>query len=811
MSKLARMIQRRHRPIGANAIGLAILCIAPLTQAFEITPLHRTDTGAAVYSERTVTLSVEVDRDGARLLAYTLKGRPFVRASSAAEPKTLKEGEAVQLEIALIGPSDQRFTQRVEVPGLCLTHPALTEPHVEGDTIRMHRESIVVELPERADLDLVEVAYYVEGPGGLVRNLIGRLTLDAAHFTRAGAKLEYTDLAFAAESVATYAEATTLQTSGEVHWPEEYGDPDIYRVWGNEAEAGRRVNIVLVPDGYTYASKATMEAHAQQMVDYFRATTPYAQHDLFVNYILVYAYSNENGTDECDCNIEVDTAMASRFYGSYPCRDMRNRCLSYGYGCDTDTSHHIGLAELRAPAQNKTIVMVNTTRYGGCGGYRATYAAANSEAIKVAIHEFGHSFPGLADEYVSYDDCGTYAGESNTSMNATEGAWPEWIAELGPPREGAQYYTHCIYRPMVTCKMQALASAFCPVCNQHTALDFFAHPNVQPTAPIASAQPDPAVPIAASIGVPVSIAIGTRFPTGSGVDSSIDWSVDGPYPYFLTHPTPERASVTFRCQGDYTVGVEAIGDIGMIKPVRYGPNVDDVNWNVDVAGCCLSTPFRPQIVSASEPAAAKVIVKCPRNERVVAGGCSSNGGAAMLRSEAPYYDAGWSCDYSANPGRLTATALCVDRPMDACWGISTVQRTLIGSQVTATCPIGKRVIGGGCSSAQPSVSLATSRPDLLNGWACSYNSLIVGSVTAFAICSEADLDIGLETVSGTDLVNRTMVVKCPATKRLVGGGCRDNQSRTLLYSTEPYGDVGWSCTFRENPGGITTYAICDNP
>ena len=72
--------------------------------------------------------------------------------------------------------------------------------------------------------------------------------------------------------------------------------------------------------------------------------------DPFLNYILIYAYSNESGTDQCDCGIIKDTAMASRFAGTNPqCGHSDNRCLYYGGGCDTNSSGNIALAEMRAP------------------------------------------------------------------------------------------------------------------------------------------------------------------------------------------------------------------------------------------------------------------------------------------------------------------------------------------------------------------------------------------------------------------------------------------------------------------------------
>src|SRR5262249_32320193 len=145
-------------------------------------------------------------------------------------------------------------------------------------------------------------------------------------------------------------------TPGTVHWPEEYGDPDKLVVYGKADEIDRRINIVIVPDGYTFAQKSTMLSHAQALVNYFATKTPYREHEPYINYILVLAYSTQSGTDQCDCAIVVDTAMATRFPLQNPtCGHSDNRCLYYGSGnggpnCDPNVSTtNIAAAELRAP------------------------------------------------------------------------------------------------------------------------------------------------------------------------------------------------------------------------------------------------------------------------------------------------------------------------------------------------------------------------------------------------------------------------------------------------------------------------------
>ncbi|HEX5042882.1 MAG TPA: M64 family metallopeptidase [Candidatus Polarisedimenticolaceae bacterium] len=522
-------------------------------------------------SERTLSVAVVVHRDGAALAAYTVKARPFLAAEGATSASQ-------QLEVVLRGPEGAAIVRTQPIQGLCLEHPRGAEPHITGDTILLHEETFVVELPELPGFDQVSVGVQ-EDTGKASRSMaLGTFALDAGHFQRAAGELAYEDLAIAGQGV-DLPVGSPAPFAATVHWPEEYSDPDVYRVYGDAAEVARRINVVIVPDGYRYQDKALMESHAAALVASFRAKTPFAQHDSFFNYILVYAYSTASGTDQCDCSVVADTAMGTRFpFGNGICGHSDNRCLYYGSGCDSDGQFNIASAELRAPAMDESVVMVNTTRYGGCGGQRAVYSAGHSAGPDVVTHELGHSFNGLADEYDGTAACGTSAGEINTSRNASTGAWPEWISQIGAPWQGAQYYNQCLYRPLSNCHMRSLGPAFCPVCIQHLSLGVFGHFRVHPTAPITSATPEPTPTL--PVGLPNHFEVVTRLPQG-GINA-ITWTVSGP-----ANPTPVVVQTdwpyldyVFPQEGQYQVSCEVIADTNFIKPSRYGANRDTQFWLV---------------------------------------------------------------------------------------------------------------------------------------------------------------------------------------------------------------------------------------
>lgn len=569
-----------ERRLGAPAsLAAAIASSEPMAQA--------TGRPRAVdhHSERTVVVGLEVDRDGARVVAFTVKDRPFEQPLELPAIRPYRDGTSLQVEIVLHGPADLTFTRRVDAGWLCLDHHGDAEPHIEGDRIRLHRDSFLVELPEFAGFDRIEAAVYRDEHGGTARRQLGSATLTSDRFTPAGQNLGYAELAFATATQPT--QGSPSLTPGAVHWPEEFSDPDLYTVYGNAAEAAKRINVVIVPDGYTYAEKALMEGHAQTIVTAFRSRTPYQEHDIFLNYILVYAYSTESGTDQCDCSIVRDTAMNTRFPGPSACG--QSECLFYGTDnggpdCDPNTStDNIIAAELRAPAQDATIIMVNTSREGGCeGGSRAVFSAATPSAGEIAIHELGHAIADLDDEYATTVGCGTSAGEINTSRNAVQGAWPEWIADLGTPRVGAQYYLNCVYRPSPNCEMRALSQEFCSVCRQQWALSIFGHPRVHPTAPVESGSPSYFV--STQIGLPVDFMVQTRLASGPEITNSFAWKVLGP-----GYPTPTVVSTggptlsrAFSPLGSYTFWCEVVADTNYVKPQKTGGNLSSLFWDVYV-------------------------------------------------------------------------------------------------------------------------------------------------------------------------------------------------------------------------------------
>ena len=155
-----------------------------------------------------------------------------------------------------------------------------------------------------------------------------------------------------------------------------------------------RIDIVFVGDGYTAAEMVTYANHTYNVLGLSMAEEPIAAYSTYFNIHRVDVIYNESGVDEPDLDIYRDTAL-----------DMTYNCSGIARLLCVDVSKAI-LAAGNAPDVDQTLALANSTRYGGAGysdSDLATLAGDNSSSVEIALHEFGHSFANLADEY-DYDD-----------------------------------------------------------------------------------------------------------------------------------------------------------------------------------------------------------------------------------------------------------------------------------------------------------------------------------------------------------------------------------------------------------------------
>ena len=242
-------------------------------------------------------------------------------------------------------------------------------------------------------------------------------------------------------------------------------------------DPAKKIDIVILPEGYTMAELDKFKADCDKFTAGLFTFEPFTHNRDKFNIRAVLAPSAESGTDIPGENIWKNTILNSNFY----------TFDSERYLMTTDNKSVRNLAA-NAP-YDQIYILVNSTKYGGGAIYNFynTSVNSNSASAKIFVHEFGHGFAALADEYddgsTSYNDMyplNLEPWEPNiTTLVNFESKWKGQLP-VGTPiptplenskdmqlgvYEGAGYVANGIYRPVPDCLMRSFkGDKFCPVC-----------------------------------------------------------------------------------------------------------------------------------------------------------------------------------------------------------------------------------------------------------------------------------------------------------------------------------------------------------
>lgn len=245
----------------------------------------------------------------------------------------------------------------------------------------------------------------------------------------------------------------------------------------HSGEPSQCVDLVFLAEGYTEAEMEKFIADAQRMTDYLFASEPFVKYRNKFNVCAVMSPSEESGMDVPGESIYKNTRFNSTFYTFDTPRYLTTSDMKSVYDA------------LDGVPFDHVFLLVNSERYGGGGFYNFVGVGTvdNSLSEKVFVHEFGHSFAGLADEYynssVAYDDFYNLKIEpwepNITTMVDFDSKWKKMIDANTPvptPRtkendlkiglfEGGGYLAKGIYSPMMNCRMKSNdVDYYCPAC-----------------------------------------------------------------------------------------------------------------------------------------------------------------------------------------------------------------------------------------------------------------------------------------------------------------------------------------------------------
>ena len=242
------------------------------------------------------------------------------------------------------------------------------------------------------------------------------------------------------------------------------------------------IDIAIVAEGYTAEEMDIFMRDARTACDEIFRYEPFAEHKEKFNVVAVKIESKQSDVSVPQDEVWRQTALNSNFHTFYSPRYL------------TTNSVHLIHDSLVGIDYEHLIILANTDTYGGGGIYNSyTLTTAHNPQFKpVVVHEFGHSFGALGDEYFyehadhtenTYDLRYEPWEQNITSLVDFESKWKDMLdkhtsipTEPTDKRkekytigvyEGGGYMTKGMYRPAVVCRMRDnVATQFCPVCQR---------------------------------------------------------------------------------------------------------------------------------------------------------------------------------------------------------------------------------------------------------------------------------------------------------------------------------------------------------
>ena len=245
----------------------------------------------------------------------------------------------------------------------------------------------------------------------------------------------------------------------------------------SNGDSSNKADLVFLAEGYTEDEMDKFEADAKRFTKTLFDPPPFGKYKADFNVWAVCVPSQESGMDVSGDGVWKNTALNSGYYTFGIDRYLTSQDLKpirdavWDVPCDA------------------IFILVNSDTYGGGGMYNFyAMSTANNELTSVVfVHEFGHSFAGLADEYfqseVAYNDFYNLKYEpwepNITTLVDFDKKWKDLLPKNTPiPTplddkfkdktgvfEGGGYLSKGIYRPMDNCMMRNY-HPFCPACQR---------------------------------------------------------------------------------------------------------------------------------------------------------------------------------------------------------------------------------------------------------------------------------------------------------------------------------------------------------
>jgi hypothetical protein len=245
----------------------------------------------------------------------------------------------------------------------------------------------------------------------------------------------------------------------------------------NNGDPSTKVDIVIIPEGYSKEEMELFKKDSEKFSGYLFNSSPFKENKDKFNIYGIEAPSEQSGTDIPADGIWKKTLLNSNFYTF----DEERYLMTEDYKTVCDVAANVPYDQI--------YILVNSDKYGGGAIYNHYSVCVNKNRFEeyVFVHEFGHGFAGLADEYytsdVAYQDFYSLDVEplepNLTTLVNFESKWKDIVSDTIPiptpdeemykdvvgAFEGGGYTAKGVYRPKQDCTMHSISvNNFCPVC-----------------------------------------------------------------------------------------------------------------------------------------------------------------------------------------------------------------------------------------------------------------------------------------------------------------------------------------------------------
>lgn len=219
----------------------------------------------------------------------------------------------------------------------------------------------------------------------------------------------------------------------------------------------KHINLVVMGDGYREEDKIKFFNDIQDFIYLMENDSGIGPYMSAWSVHGVFTPSIDSGVNSG----ENENSKSTYFKSYYNCANIQRLIC-------TDNTKVFNVANQEYPEFDTVVMIVNDARYGGSGGRVSVFSAGQPQ---IALHELGHTFAGLADEYVDSAIAHRYSPSEyvegtfpniSAKNNSALVPWKHWVDEQAGVGvfEGGLYNALGFYRPNESSIMKSIYSPF---------------------------------------------------------------------------------------------------------------------------------------------------------------------------------------------------------------------------------------------------------------------------------------------------------------------------------------------------------------